>query len=98
MREREKRQPHPTVRAGRFLGKNAWALAHMAVAGFAVMWVADPGDLDDPQLRETFLENIRTLRDQVPKARALQILEALSELHPNAEKLRAMVALLRTDA
>jgi hypothetical protein len=74
------------VRGARFLQENALAVATMAVAGFSIMYVADPGDLDDKKLRDEFLEHIRLLREQVPRDRAFLILETLNTLHPDAEQ------------
>jgi hypothetical protein len=72
------------VHGVRFLQENALALATMAVAGFSIMYLADPGDLDDKKLREEFLETVRELRACVPRDRAFLVLDALNELPGDA--------------
>lgn len=82
-------------RGVRFLQENALAVALLAVAGFSIMYLADPGDLDDPTKREEFLATIRELREGVPRERAFLVLEALNEMHPDREQLHALVEEMR---
>lgn len=79
----------------RFLQENALALARLAVAGFAIMYLADPGDLDDPVKREEFLVTIRELREEVPHERAFLVLEALNQIHPDRAQLDALLEEIR---
>lgn len=81
----------PLVMHGvRFFQENALAVATLAVAGFSIMYLADPGDLDDKKLREEFLATVRELRENVPRDRAFLVLEALNEL-PAEEETRVML-------
>lgn len=79
----------------RFLQDNALAVAVLAIAGFSIMYLANPGDLDDPVKREEFLAVIRELREGVPRERAFLVLEALNEMHPDREQLHALVEEMR---
>lgn len=88
--------PKIEVRGVRFLQENALAVATLAVAGFSIMYVADPGELDDKKLRDEFLETVRELRAGVPRERAFLVLEALNEL-PGDEQTRALLKQLTNE-
>lgn len=86
-------QPLP-IRGVRFLQDNALALARLAVVGFAVMEAADDA-LENPTLRREFFEVVRGLRKDVGRERALLVIEALNELHPEAAELRTLTEQIR---
>ena len=79
--------PLPTT-AIRMVGDDAWALAFLALAGFGALAALDHV-ARDPLALQGWLEQLRGIRDRVPFPRALLVLEALADAHPNRAEILA---------
>ena len=85
--------PEP-VRGARFLQENAVALAQLAVAGFAVRYVGNDL-LASPASCQAFLRHLVELVRAVPTDRAFLVIDALNDLHPDSEMLKAVTENMR---